>query len=221
MEIKNNFVSVIVLGNFNPSILTEDFLKKVCGFNFTAEPKKQLSPVVSEIKYGNINFLADLDRFQIKEDNISEFEKTKIFEYVSRYLEILSYTPILIAGLNFNVTLENVDNDVIEKNIISNKSKLKEILESDEIVMIPYLRYKSEEDKEHVSLDVLFKGSQTDIDILGRFEIKKVKDKTFCLNYNFEVRGLEKNRERISILTGNYPSILNRYKKLLQVIVKN
>ena len=64
MKIQLNFKSVVVIGAFNPSILTPAFLKECCEFNTTHEPTGRTTPVASEISYGNTKFLLELSKFQ-------------------------------------------------------------------------------------------------------------------------------------------------------------
>ncbi len=72
MEIKANYHSVIAIGGFNPAILTPDFLREYCSFQSDHEPTGLTTPVTTKLKYGNIEFVMELNRFQIK---LEEIEK--------------------------------------------------------------------------------------------------------------------------------------------------
>ena len=78
MNVKNNFLSIIGLGNFNPSILTPKFLSEVCEFEFKEKPKGKITPVVTNIKYGNLQFIVELEKLQILERDVSNFCDSKI-----------------------------------------------------------------------------------------------------------------------------------------------
>lgn len=61
MKIKPNFHSVVILGGFNPSILTPTFLKQFCDFKTEQNPTGHTTAVMTEIKYGNLLFQMELN----------------------------------------------------------------------------------------------------------------------------------------------------------------
>jgi hypothetical protein len=105
MKTKNNFISIITLGNFNPAILTPSFLSEHCGYKAisNSKPKGQTSPVASVIDFENITFLVELEKFQIMEKNLSNFKDNTIIDLALNYLQKLRFTPLFVMGINFNV----------------------------------------------------------------------------------------------------------------------
>lgn len=58
MRVGNNFVSVVILGSFNPSILTSDFLIRECGLEIEGKvTREERAPVVSRVDYPGLSFL--------------------------------------------------------------------------------------------------------------------------------------------------------------------
>jgi len=100
----NNYINLVVLGNFNPNILTHNFLVAECGFNLGNKPIKENPPmpVIASLEYDGISFFADLGRLQITEKNCKEPKQGKLPEYLATYLEKLPHTPITKCGANFS-----------------------------------------------------------------------------------------------------------------------
>jgi hypothetical protein len=59
------------------------------------------SSFVSEVKYDGVQFLVLPDRLQVTDSKIEEIEKSQVYEYTSKYLGCLEYTPIAACGFNF------------------------------------------------------------------------------------------------------------------------
>jgi len=79
----NNYINMVVLGNFNPSILSHDFLVAECGFDLGNEPTEENPPmpVVASLGYGDISFFADLGRLQITEKKCKDPKQSKLPAY--------------------------------------------------------------------------------------------------------------------------------------------
>lgn len=92
----NNYINVVVLGNFNPSILTHDFLVTECGFDLGGKPIKENPPmpVVASLDYDSFSFFADLGRLQITEKECENPKRSKLPNYLDTYLKKLPHTPI-------------------------------------------------------------------------------------------------------------------------------
>ena len=219
MEIKNSFVSTIVIGRFNPSILTPEFLKNQCNIDVGevdyTTPKDV--PVARElkIKEKNLSFFADLDRFQIKEFEVPDLSKVVGPEFVGRYLERLQYTPIFVCGINFNdiIVLEEDEIEAVNK-FINNEKVFFKLFETD--------RFRLESRKEH-NID----GSVVNHLWVLTFSMKDglktsirlglVKDENvYEINHNIEIPTLQKNREKIKLITENYENNLNYHNEIMK-----
>ena len=67
MKISNNYISLVALGNFNPAIVTPNFLNEVCELNL-GEPTSispQEIPVHRQINFKNLVINVFLDRLVI------------------------------------------------------------------------------------------------------------------------------------------------------------
>ncbi|MCJ7620623.1 MAG: hypothetical protein MUP64_10455 [Anaerolineae bacterium] len=213
MIINNNFFSMIVLGNFNPSILNRNFLISK-NFNFGDEKflDEKYAPIFSIINFEKIKILMDLDRFQVIEEKLDNFENNRVISFVNEYFNILEYTPLRVAGINFNVDVKidilkimkfiktkklfdmfRIKNIVlnIEKNI--NENKLDEIL--------------------NIKLKAVFDNKHT-----IQMGINKKNNDIYNVNYNYEIICLEKKPEEIKYFKDNFNSIYEDYKNNLKTL---
>lgn len=115
MKTTNNFINIVAIGHFNPAILTPTFLITKCDFPKDKELiKRQTLPVVSKLDYNDISFITELDRFQISENNVENADDIKIINYFINYFSVLKYTPINIAGINFNYNISEYSESIFE-----------------------------------------------------------------------------------------------------------
>jgi hypothetical protein len=101
-----------VVGNFNPMILTHDFLIDVCRFNQLGESIKQTPKqfgVVSEIIYQKFRWFMDLNRMIVENIGLQELSDFTSPELGVHYLEILPYTPVFAAGINIHTEVSISD----------------------------------------------------------------------------------------------------------------
>ena len=121
----NNYVNLVVLGNFNPSILTHNFLVTQCGFALGNKPIKENPPmpVIASLEYEGISFFADLGRLQITEKECENPKQSELPNYLHTYLEKLPHTPITKCGANFsyNVEIEETKLNQIEQKLLSDR----------------------------------------------------------------------------------------------------
>jgi hypothetical protein len=217
MEIKNNFLSVISLGSFNPAILTPEFLVEQKIFSFESPPVGTTSPVISQIKSGNISLLVELERFQVMHDAVDDFQKSPIVSISSNYLDVLKYTPIFVQGINFNLNLKNYGDSVSLKKIFDNPIK----------TMVEYL-HKFEEYLIDVKTKVLKGRNETeainckyfiDAGISVAVNLKK-EDKEVVLNFNYEVQNIKDDRSRLKNISDNYQRIWKLLESFVEKIKK-
>ena len=122
-SLTKNFVSLVALGSQNPQIINVDFLFKHSIVPIDKEPYKTLSkqekpfskfistPPLSNLVLGQIEFVVEEQRFQVRETNISEWNETIVFTIAHEYFKVLPYTPVRIAGINFNETISFSDSN--------------------------------------------------------------------------------------------------------------
>lgn len=197
---RNNFISIIALGNFNPAILTPSFLVEKCGFKVDGKPKGQTNPVVSSLEFDNITFLMELEKFQILEKNPSSFAESNIIKLMRNYLEVLSFTPVYVMGVNFNLDFEVAPKDVIER--LVDKQKLLEIFNTEEL-LYNTKQVISKESTNFVSWDMTKKSTP-----IFRLTVKH-KDGIFCANYNVEMRDIEADRKKMNYIDDNFSVIIS------------
>lgn len=210
MNVKNNFLSIICLGSFNPSILSPNFLREICKFKFKEEPKGQTIPVVANIEYGNLQFMVELEKLQILERNISNFDDSKVIDYFEKYLTILEYTPIFVCGINLNTTITEFNIENMNKNI-KNRDKIFNILETKEVIIDKKETVSKEKKEDWIAYNFLYSGEDNTI---FRLNFRR-KDTIVTVNFNYEVRGLEKDRTRIKKLGQNFKNLTQKNKNIL------
>ncbi len=216
MKIQNNFVSIVTLGHFNPSILTQDFLKKECGLGFREEGKeKPRSPVFTRINYTKVEFKADLGRLQITERDIEEPGNSKVAEYLRIYLEKLSYTPVFASGVNINITISGADVGSFIEMFMSRKDRFFGLLGTNEYEFeaTSIRRRQGEEYTRWRVHNFLQKDRASETIDLHRIDITSCR-----LNYNYEVENLLRNKVLLQRITEGFGKIVERYEKVISNI---
>jgi hypothetical protein len=213
MQIKNNLINIICLGFFNPSILTPRFLKEVCNFKLDQSPKGRTTPVISNLEYGSLQFIIELEKLQIIEKNLSDFKLTKIPDYFNEYMKILVHTPIFVCGINLNISvtefkLENVTKSLQNKEGILKILKTKEMkFETKEIVSVESERW--------LSLNVEWAEEN---DTTLRLNLKN-NERDMIMNLNYEVANLENHRERVNKLKDNLVNLIAKQNEILKSLI--
>ena len=203
----NNHINVVVLGNFNPSILTHKFLVTECGFALGNKPTKETPsmPVIASLEYDGVSFFADLGRFQITEKNCKEPKQSKLPNYLGTYLEKLPHTPITKCGANFsyNVEIEEAKLNQIEQKLLSNRQYFCKTLDATEIQIevIFSVNDKTETVKKWILRTNTQSGESSTIMTVQQAEDSKVR-----IDFNYEVN-LAENREQIKKITDNYVDV--------------
>jgi len=127
MKIDYNYINLVALGNFNPAIISPDFIKSDCGFDFgeLTEQSPPFVPVVKKLQFEEVLITADLERLELKETKVREDLKTEVVKIFQTVYNVLPYTPLRAVGLNINCRLL-FENDVefpsVEKKIASPES---------------------------------------------------------------------------------------------------
>jgi hypothetical protein len=214
MKIKDNFISIVVLGNFNPAILTPDFIKKICSAELGDALKWSSPPgpvkIISQITYKDVELMVDFDRFQVTQKNMEQMNNIVATKILREYLTKLPHTPISAAGLNFNCSLI-----IGEENNIQFEA-LYDAKEEDILSMLDSQRefflQKSVHHKDGITLpediNVTFPlGDNKKIAIAVQFEPKNV-----YINFNYEVAGLADQPERFLVLVDDYVNILSQFR---------
>lgn len=213
MQIKNNFISTICLGNFNPSILTSAFLTDKCKLKFEEKPEGNTTPIVASIKYGNIQFIVELEKFQIVEKNIADFHKTKIIDYFEKYITILEYTPIFICGVNLNTTMSDYNESKLNE-ILKSYDHIFNIFKADEMVIDKKeIINKSNSAEEWLAYNFVCSGGNNTI---TRLNLKKTKDTSIIVNFNFEIKNLEKEKERIKTIGRKIENLIQEHGNIIK-----
>lgn len=214
MKIQLNFKSVVVIGAFNPSILTPAFLKECCEFNTTHEPTGRTTPVASEISYGNTKFLLELSKFQIAEKDPGGFDRVFPLDIASKYLSVLEYTPLNMYGINFNCTIRDI-------NISDVTARFHDVWQlGDELGIEPISSTYSIRKPNGDGLSLFeFDVSRIIDDIKNTVKITFEED-SVQINNNFEIGQLEDDRSRIELLTGRYAELVAQNKSIIDKIAE-
>lgn len=210
MEVKNNFVSVVSLGCFNPAILTPEFLKEKCGFKTPAEPKGRTTPVATGLDYGSILFLLDLERFQIKHSDLKKFQDSNIVTIMMAYLDVLQHTPLDAVGVNLNYDIAGQPSGYVLKRLREKEKALSAFLKLSESLTVHKVRRKMDEPGEIIELDI---SGPVDENTVERLNIT-VRNQSLRVNYNHEIKNLRKNRKLLARMKTDWPSLLDKDEQL-------
>ena len=215
----NNCINLVVLGNFNPSILTHNFLVTECGFGLNKPSKKDHHmPVMASLEYEDISFFADLGRLQITEKNCKEPRQSKLPEYLATYLEKLPYTPIIKCGANFSYSIEIKETKLnqIEQKLATNRQYFCKALNATgiQLEVIFSVNDNTESVKKWILRTNIQSEESSTIMTVQRAEKSKV-----TVDFNYEIN-LEQSRDKIKKLTDNYAEIydlfLSQFKKIFE-----
>jgi hypothetical protein len=215
MEFTANFKSLVLIGGFNPSILTPDFLEKYCGFTRPEKPEGQSTPVMAQIVFSDIMFLAELNRFQVVTRNLKDFRDRFPLDVMIKYLEVLRYTPLDMFGINLNYCMKGVNVGALS-DLIRDPFRLEET----------------------IGVAPMLAALETGRGPEGRLEVKNstitfmlgdgIKNSVrldfapdgITVNNNFEVNGLKEDRERVRLLEAKYPELVTSNEGLIARIGK-
>ena len=213
MEVKNNFANIICLGNFNPSILTPNFITEVCKLKIDGKAQGQTTPVVSSLQWGNISFIVEMDRMQVRESNIGEFQDTKVIQCLESYLGVLRYTPIFACGLNLNSSIKEFDITNVNNNL-QNKDRMLSILKTGNLT-IEKKEIAKPESQEWQSYNFIYPSENNTVFHLN---LRKNQE-SIIINFNFEVRAIENDLTRVKNIGNQLANMVALYKKIVEDIV--
>ncbi len=212
MKIAYNFVSLVALGNFNPAIVTPDFLNKDCELNL-GEPTDQtppLIPVHRGFQFQNLRLTVDMERLEILEIGINNISNAKILGIFYAYYKKLPYTPLSAVGVNINCDLPKTD-ILLEK--ISNPRTYLDFLDVKEIdVTERSLQTKS---------DKTWLNSNYRIENVGgltRIVSSSIKKNFLILNYNYEAGNLGQNESRLDLLLDGYEQFCREFLNFVKFL---
>lgn len=212
MKIAYNFVSLVALGNFNPAIVTPDFLNKDCELNL-GEPTDQtppLIPVHRGFQFQNLRFTVDMERLEILEIGINNISNAKILGIFYAYYKKLPYTPLSAVGVNINCDLPKTD-ILLEK--ISNPRTYLDFFDVKEIdVTERSLQTKS---------DKTWLNSNYRIENVGgltRIVSSSIKKNFLILNYNYEAGNLGQNESRLDLLLDGYEQFCREFLNFVKFL---
>nr|MBF0220794.1 hypothetical protein [Desulfobulbaceae bacterium] len=209
MKVKNNFVSIIALGNFNPAILSPDFLKDSCKFETTDEAKGKATPVVTAIEFGDTSFILELEKFQIMERNQSSIDFLRIMSVMVNYLDVLKFTPVHVMGLNINVDISEKDEALFDK--LNDPRFVCKIFNSDTILYDKKMVFSSDGET-----PIRWEFTKGD-DPVYKLSIDWLED-FFRVNLNVEKRDIIKARDQINYLSSHSEEIIIEFNSLITQI---
>jgi len=217
MKININYLSLVAIGNFNPAILTPDFLNDVCQLNL-GEPTHITPPEIpvhKHIKFKNLDIEALLEHLVIKETGPEDIYESYILRIFDNIYRTLQFTPLKVVGVNVNCDLIDDTNTRADKLelLISNPDTLLSFFEVNQIdVTEKFLQIISE--KKWIS-------SNYRIDNVRELvrHINVAKKKNSCnINYNYEAGPLHKDKSKLDLLLGGYKSFCDEFFNFIKYL---
>jgi len=219
IEYKNEYINLVVLGSFNPAILTHEFLIRECGFDLPNEPNQTIPPipVVASLDYGNLTFFADLGRLEMKQIGCENPESSKLPSYLKTYLEKLPYTPINKCGANFSyeLSVEKGRLEQIEEWLIKDRKKFYKVMDVETIDLEVFLHIS--QGKEAVASWILrTKSRETRESTI--LKVSPQSDRKVKVDFNYEVSELDKYKKRLENVTTKYGTVFAMFKQQVEKI---
>ncbi|MCD6264464.1 MAG: hypothetical protein J7K02_00625 [Deltaproteobacteria bacterium] len=208
MKISYNYISSVAIGNFNPSILSVEFLKRVCKLDL-GEPineSPRTIPVIKHLKFQELEFTVELNRLEIKDTIIGETLETEVLNIFEIYYQKLPYTPLMAVGININCDLipkDNIEFQTVEKKI-SNPNSYLDFFESDQVLVNEKALFMKN-DKTWIGSNYRL---ETGNDLTRQVDSSK-KNEFFNINYNWEAGNLAENTLKRDALLGK---LFGKYK---------
>lgn len=222
MEMQNEYINLVVLGSFNPAILTHDFLIQECGLDIAGEPSAQIPnmPVVATVEYDSLSFFADLGRLQITEKNCSDPKSSRIPSYLKTYLEKLPHTPLTKCGANFSYSL-SVDTSKLESLahwLKEDRQKFCETLQLEEVDLdVSFVVNKGTEAIK--SWVVGTKVREYDAYTKMRVATLSRSDANTTIDFNYEITGLDADKDLLRGVTVDYPKVVDEFMNQIEMIL--
>jgi hypothetical protein len=209
---KNVFNNAVCIGKFNPAILNLNFLEENKIFIPNKEVSKPtITPVMTHLKYDDIEFFLDLNRFQITQKNIGDDFKDDVVKIMYNYLKILQYTPINIVGINFvsDVDIENSEK-LIKK--LENNENILDALGVKEYIYDSKIR-KNEKGFEYLNWDIETIQNAVN-NSTKRINIMKKDKEKYRINYNIEIKDVKDFKDLLFFID-NFVTLKDEYNKII------
>lgn len=226
MKLSNNYINLVILGNFNPAILTHDFLINICNFGFENEPSVKtpvvppaMPPVVMSLEYGDVSFHVDLGRLQITEKNCENPRLSQLPAYLDAYLKKLPYTPIGVCGanLNYNMIVEKSKLDTIEGWLKNNRANFCETLQLDAVNLEASFSIEKKEEKINKWL-LITAISEHNASIKLGVSYVSGSESTVKINFNYEVPNLDRDKKLLTAITTDYSKVVDLCEHYIEKI---
>jgi len=220
VKYKNNYINLVVLGSFNPGILTHEFLTKECHLVLGEQTHSQPVPVpvVASLEYGKVTFFADLGRLQITENSCENPEKSLIPQYAQTYLEKLEYTPLNKCGANFSYEL-SVDESMlntVHSWLKDNRNKVLNVLGLGQVGL--EVSFDITAGKEEIKTWIVrTKVEKNNATTMAKFHYGG-GGRPLYVDFNFELPGLDKDKTLLKTVTAGYSDIFKMFKNQIESI---
>jgi len=212
MKLSHNFVSLVALGNFNPAIVTPDFLNKDCELNL-GEPTDQTPPFIpvhKSLQFQNLRFTVDMEKLEILEIGINNISDARILAIFDAYHKKLPYTPLSAVGVNINCDFPKTD-ILLEK--ISNPRTYLDFLDVKEIY-VTERSLQTESDKTWLDSNYRIE----DVGGLARLISSSIKKDFLNLNYNYEAGNLGQNESGLDLLLDGYEQFCREFLNFVKFL---
>lgn len=224
MDVEYDYISLVALGNFNPAIVSPDFLKRDCGFEFgeLTDQSPPNIPVAKKLIYENVLITVDLTGLTVKETKVKENLETDVLNIFNNIYSTLPYTPLDAVGVNIKSKLIFKDGEELNKieKKVANPGSYIDFLKVHQLQVNESYLYM-EEDETWISSHFVIE----DINGLTRRIDPNRKDEFIFLNYNNEAGNLREGKtgrsSRLKILFDGYREFKEEFLRFLKYLERN
>ena len=212
IEMSPHLATIVTIGRFNPSILTEMFLKEKCGYVFSGKAVPRQDMVSSEVKDNRFIFNVEMSRLQFAVEDWNDESVLELLDITATYLEVLAYTPITAMGLNFHYLCSGHDSEDVNAKIYERVKNLG-LRHGTSIEIGVSSRITDSNVQRLRGIELKIFGSK--LGITSRITLSNIEE-NLRLSLNFEVSDLEKYNEKKVHLRDSFPEIVKMRDAFLQ-----
>jgi hypothetical protein len=199
MSLPNSANIVILASNYNPSIVSKEWLYQKSIFT---EPVDNFvhTPILSSVENQNFGFMVDEERLQLAIKRVTRDNLTNSTAIAQKFVEVLPETPYKAVGLNYRYTLKE-DSCNLSTLLAPKAARLRTIFSKD---------YQ-------LGTVIVFSFESFVVTFTVRPSLKNEQPIRIAFNFHSNVANIEEVRARIA----SQQTTLQKAESIIQELSKN